>query len=423
MQLVQECNWTADQRNFSKQTFKTPKGGVLEIKQVYKGKCGVAHFGLECSICSKDQELFPKGSIISVKKSLLKGQVPCGCSSNPKWSEEQNKVRVRRICEDKGYIFQGWSGEYKGIHTYLKLYNGRTGNFWESTTINNLLLGHGDPIEGAEIAISKRLLPDKYHIDKFIKEGFTGDYKFWRSDRLGKDNRKRYWYYTCPVCSNDEYVKAGVCSGIFESYENSLAEGFYACRCGRNFDYNKEQSELRIKLVCEREGLTFNSWEEDYRGVDSKFIWHCSHNHKNSTSISNFIHGARCRKCKDLKSPINGYYSKRKDEDDILYILNFNDEYIKAGRSFDMEKRFKGNRGLIAMSGCKRENIEILHLFKGKHEDVYREEQWIHEELENRGFQFKDVTWSTELFSLDCYDTLKYLLKETPLKEIDLSLL
>ncbi|UUW39699.1 hypothetical protein VP14_012 [Vibrio phage VPMCC14] len=150
-QIIIESEWTTKQREFVGTTFKTKKGGVLTVTGVSKDTKGTVHFILHCSICSSDCELFPEEKLTSVKSSLIKGQVPCGCSFNPKWDEEQNYIRVVRECEVKGYIFHGWFGEYEGIHTYLHLENQRSGNEWNSTTINNLILGHGDPVEGVSI--------------------------------------------------------------------------------------------------------------------------------------------------------------------------------------------------------------------------------------------------------------------------------
>lgn len=421
MELIPKDKWTKDQRDFSQNTFKTPRGGQLVVTSVYKGKGGVAHFGLECSICSKDEELYPEGSIRSVKKSLLKGQAPCGCSFNPKWKEWQNNIRVERICKVKGYVFFGWFKDYKGIHTYLDLYNPRTGNRWKTTTINNLVLGHGDPVEGVIIKRDKRFLPDSYHISEFTKAGFSEEYKFWRSDKIDSEGRKRYWFYTCPVCSIDDYVKNGVCSGVFETNEYNLKKGFYACRCGRSFHYTKDQSELRLKMVCSEENLIYEGWVGNYTGVDSKFTWYCHHGHKNTTSVSNFINGCRCRKCKDIGGIVNGFYPQRSEEKDYLYIISFKAGYIKVGRTFSLKDRLSGNRGLLRMSEHNKEDIEILHTFTGKHKEVYKEEQWLHEELETRGFHFNSgKTWSTELFYTDCYETLLYLLKDTPLEPCDL---
>ena len=60
--------------------------------------------------------------------------------------------------------------------------------------------------------------------------------------------------------------------------------------------------------------------------------------------------GTRCNGCaKDKRKELgngNGYYPERKDEQDFLYVLNFNNQFIKVGRSFDVDERMKGLRTL-----------------------------------------------------------------------------
>ena len=37
----------------------------------------------------------------------------------------------------------------------------------------------------------------------------------------------------------------------------------------------------------------------------------------------------------------NGFYPERAEEQDFLYVLNFDDKFIKVGRSFDVDERIK----------------------------------------------------------------------------------
>ncbi|CAL9961504.1 endonuclease [Vibrio phage F99] len=107
-------------------------------------------FILECAVCSKDKGLWPKGSINSIKSSLVNRQIPCGCSKKPEWSEDQFKTLVQRECNQRAYIFHGWGGDFKSAHTKLDLENPVTGNRWQSNSINNFLnLGSGDPYFGS----------------------------------------------------------------------------------------------------------------------------------------------------------------------------------------------------------------------------------------------------------------------------------
>ncbi|QQG33794.1 hypothetical protein ZPAH1_orf00032 [Aeromonas phage ZPAH1] len=99
--------------DFIGQTFPTPKGGVLTVVGVVgKDKYSHKKYGLSCSICSLDKDLFPD-SFESQKCNLVKGSVPCGCAKTPKWSEQQVNIITRRLCEKEGYEFLGFPEGYK----------------------------------------------------------------------------------------------------------------------------------------------------------------------------------------------------------------------------------------------------------------------------------------------------------------------
>ena len=69
-----------DMDDFVNSKFTTPKGGVLIVKDDNGLKGNKKRYILECSVCSKDKKLWPYGSIYSSKSSILKGNIPCGCS-------------------------------------------------------------------------------------------------------------------------------------------------------------------------------------------------------------------------------------------------------------------------------------------------------------------------------------------------------
>ncbi|AGH32020.1 endonuclease [Vibrio phage PWH3a-P1] len=404
--------------------FPTPKGGTLTVIERYTKNKHIKYI-YECSICSEDEDLFPYGSITSRKEGILNGNMPCGCTKKRRWTEAQNLVRVRRASQDMGYVFNGWYGEYKGGDTRLDLYNPRNNNRWFTNTVRGILAGSGDRLERFENTRLSNIKPDKEHIQKFYEAGFTDDYKFWRSERISNRGYKDYWYYTCPICSNDEYTQNGVCSGVFESVLSSLRLGRKSCRCGRTYQWTQEQREYKINKICHEEGLPFIGWKDPdgYKNNKSKMIWRCSVGHLCKTNVDSFLYGTRCSTCWHIKRKelgyMNGYYPDRVDEKDYLYIINFNDKYIKIGRSFDIKNRIAHTTtGLLYCSGLPMENIKILQIYTSNHQTVYDTEQWLHEELRERGFEYNepDGLWSIELFELSCIQTLNYLLSYTELE-------
>lgn len=385
-------------------TFPTPKGGVLTVVSWSGERSGyIKRYTVECSTCSIDKELFPE-DFKSVKGHLVKGAVPCGCAKIPKWNEEQHKVRVQRECAERGYAFHGWVGEFKGNKTKLDLENLKTGNRWGSTNICNFMQGQGDPKERLLKIKESNTVDDSVHIKAFIKAGFTEDHVFTRNtERVTGKGKYIYWNYTCPACSNDEYVKAGVCDGVFTSHISHLKPGRKSCRCGGNYYWTQEQRKYQIEKVCSEEELTFMGWSDEkvgYKNSKSKFSWVCSEGHNCKTDVNSFLHnGTRCMTCRIDKQKeqgaFYGYYPKRTQESDSLYILNFNNQYIKVGRSFDIERRIPE---LKKESGTT--NIELLYSVVGTHQEIYDLEQLLHEELRDRGFEY-ETTWG----SVECFDS------------------
>lgn len=341
--MVPESEWTKGQREFVGTQFPTPKGGMLTVNGVSgKTKSGIAIFLVECNICSGDKELFPTKFNAS-KGDLIRGQIPCGCSSKFNWTLVQYEVLVKRESSRRGYIFHGFVGKFKGNKTYLNLENPETNNRWKSTNINNFLNeGVGDPLS-------------------------TG---------------KKRW--------------------------------------------SSHEREQQIYQIFSTEGGVFSGWVNGYKNSYSRFKWVCREGHTCKTSINSFLFGnSRCKVCykEKMKKEGNfyGYFPHRKNEKDYLYIMNFNNKYIKIGRAFDIEKRInKRKTGILDCSRFLRKDIKILQVFTSNHQTVYDTEQWLHEELTDRGFYYnkKDGLWSIELFEVDCLQALNYLLKDVNLEDV-----
>lgn len=319
---------------------------------------------------------------------------------------------MERECKVRGYIFHGWVGDYQRNKTKLDLENKITGNRWETTSIDSFLQGRGDP----DIFYKRK--EDDYHLQGFYKAGFTTDYKFWRSERVNRRGFKPYWNYTCPICSNDEYVQEGLCSGVFESKVCGLKIGNKPCRCSDLYFWTQEQREYQIKKVCKRESLKFLGWTDGvYKNSKSKFSWVCNKGHTRETTVSSFINtNTRCLTCHNETFGFYGYYPDRTTEDDSLYVLDFGN-YIKVGRSFNVKQRL---RDLSKESSIPLDKINVIKLYSGNHQEVYDTEQWVHEELRERGFEHKESDWSTETFTKDSLDCALMLVDKSGLISQDI---
>ena len=393
--------------DFIGKSFTTPKGGLLTVTEVTKGRFKGDHcrYILECSICSQDEELWPYGSIECYKRNLQKSRVPCGCSRNPKWGKWQHEIRIKRLALEIGYIFLGFKGNYQGNTTEIILCDA-TGNELIYRTIANFLANG--------LNIKNRCTKDKISGEKFLKrvrilnqKGYLVEGTQYRAD--GED---RLWVI-CPICREDDYSKIGGFPHEFSASYGNLKLGVIPCRCSKAYRWSREEREFLIKrMLCEK-GAAFKGWIEDFTNNNSRFLFYCGKGHIRDISLRSFLRGNFCKDCSD-KEVINGngYYPERKHEQDSLYVIMFGEDYIKVGRSFNVDDRLRRFNSYMRSSGFNDKAIKILHILTGEHYKVYNEEQWIHEELRERGFEYNepDGLWSTELFDTDSLQVINYLL-------------
>ena len=212
---------------------------------------------------------------------------------------------------------------------------------------------------------------------------------------------------------NLECLKDGhKCTSRLDSVINS---GSGCLKC--NIEQNKTPEHLALQKcvdICKEMDYDVIGFVSGYKGaLKTRFEYTCKIHGKQEVNYNNFVNNKRrCGGCwKDRQLEIlrdsgngNGYYPERKDEVDFLYILNFNDKFIKVGRSFDVEDRVKGLRSL-----SKIKKIYKLRVFTATHQKIYDYEQELHSELRERNFQHY-VDWSTECFENDCQFILNKLL-------------
>ena len=123
--------------------------------------------------------------------------------------------------------------------------------------------------------------------------------------------------------------------------------------------------------ICKEMDYDIIGFVSGYKNNRSYFEYICKIHGKQSVNYDNFINKkSRCGGCardkqKDLGNR-NGYYPERKDEQDYLYILNFNNKFIKVGRSFIVDKRIDT---LKSLSQIKK--IYKLRIFTATHQEVY----------------------------------------------------
>lgn len=256
-----------------------------------------------CDRCSEDRELYPDQKFSSLKGNLKAGKICCGCSAKPSWNEDQFKILAHRSCNASGFIFLGWANNFKGSKTAVSIYDPENDCEWSTTILATLLSKRGTKespagkLKRMEIQFRK---PDEDIVNSFYVAGFSNDYTFKRNKtKVNYKGYKDYWDYTCPRCSNDEYVKQGLCDGIFTSDSYRLSRYVKSCRCNDKYPWTKEQREYQLETLCSSEGSDFISFI-DTSGwkIHSKFQWICKKGHLATSPVTGYLHeGKRCSKC------------------------------------------------------------------------------------------------------------------------------
>lgn len=394
----------------------TQDGVILTIVSLSdERRGGECDYIIECSKCSRDEELWPYGSIKQRKRYFLGDILSCGCSPATRWKSWQYAIMIKRECIKRGYTLIDDEGVRYIGKTKLNLKDNKSGIKWNTTDVNNFLQGKCGKELGLIKSSASRLIPHARYIEDFKSTGkFPNGAVFTKNnERASNIGRRYYWDVYCPVCSNDEYVQAGVCDGIFTSHVTSLKNGNLPCRCTNKYKWSEAQMLYKLQKICNEEGLLLKGfvgkWES---GSNTKISWACQEEHLCETQVGHFLYrGDRCGECSDGGNG-NGYYASRSQEKDYLYILDFGSRYVKVGRSFMISERLKNLR---SVSGIK--NISVLRVFTASHQSVYSIEQSIHRELAEKGFYHYQSDWSTETFTSTCLESLDKILDDLGMEE------
>lgn len=241
---------------------------------------------------------------------------------------------------------------------------------------------------------------------RFIVHGFAEEFRG-KNTKLSLECLKDGHKWTASI---DSVINAGhgcpKCKVVTLSEQRKTPEHLALQKC---IDICKEMSYVAVGFVA------------GYKNQNSRFEYTCKIHGEQEVRYNDFINGGtRCNSCwKDKQKELGnlyGYYPERKDETDFLYVLNFNDNFIKVGRSFDVNERVK-NLKKPSESGIR--NIKKLRIFTATHQEIYDYEQELHNELRERNFQHY-VDWSTECFENDCQYVLNKLLDNCELEEVSI---
>lgn len=189
---------------------------------------------VRCSVCSSDPEIFGGGYFKSSKGDLVRGQIPCGCSTKVYKTKEQYAALCKRAAANRGYTFVDFVGKWRGSRTKVKLLCDEHGE-WSSAIIGTLLsMANGCPGCGRESVRKASMKSDEEMTASFFASGaFHPDTKFWRSDRKDRKGWYSYWNVFCPDCNEHG-----------ESFCSNLRAGKRCCACSE-----KRQTHAYVNAV------------------------------------------------------------------------------------------------------------------------------------------------------------------------------
>lgn len=235
-------------------------------------------------------------------------------------SWEQYKEECQPIAESKQIQILGWTGEWKGVNTKLDLLC-HCGYKWDTTSINNFKRGSGCPLCGYENTRKAQTISDDQHIADFFSTGKFKEGTIFTNtgERKGCDP---VWMVQCPVCSHDEYVKAGLCDGKFYMTRGNLKYGYLPCRCSASYRYTAEQITYKVRKKIEKKGYVWIGWITKPSSI-GKFKYICkSHGEQKGTANNLLNIGQGCPQCAN-KNQQQAYINYIYDEQDIICALKF----------------------------------------------------------------------------------------------------
>lgn len=141
-----------------------------------------------------------------------------------------------------------------------------------------------------------------------------------------------------------------------------------------------------------------------YKNIRSQFTYKCPHHGNRHVPYYSIQNNRICKMCSLELSGFYGLYVNRTSEFDTLYVLSFDSKFIKVGRSFDMSSRLKN---LAHASGASE--IDVVCLYTGTHEDVFKIEQSLLLFLKSYFLEYS-TSFTKESFCNQSLDYIKYFM-------------
>lgn len=113
-----------------------------------------------------------------------------------------------------------------------------------------------------------------------------------------KNHRGHHVYtdYVCPVCSYDEFVSDGLCSGVFTIRTSDLLDGKRSCRCSISYRYTEKQRLHQVNQKCEKMGFKLLSHvgSDKHNAKNFTLTLQCDKGHTWQSNIDRLVYKDCC---------------------------------------------------------------------------------------------------------------------------------
>lgn len=207
-------------------------------------------------------------------------------------------------------------------------------------------------------------------------------------------------FVICSICSKDKELFPKP----FESTLWQIRGGKFPCLCNSGYkSWTKHEYEVRIRRRLEGLPVKWDGHLPEVACASTKLNLVCDKHpdHPWSTTCIDSLFRMKednygCLRCAE---GVNGYYETKIQDLDTLYMILFDNRYIKVGRSFDVNRRLEE---LKEDSGATM--VEVLQTFQAPHKLIYDCEQACHSYLTSLGYYHHESTWTIESFHKEAYD-------------------
>jgi len=343
-----------------------------------------------CEVCSKDEELWPDGSLILSRRSIRDGRSNCSCVKT-KYSLTQWEIILKRKAEKIGCcIIRVYKTDRKKRSLRLD-YKDTKGNIVSDISVENFLERKED--------INPYLKQDTYYIEQYLlKSGKT--------DKIFCRESSQSWKFKCLTC--EDVIKSLRVDQlpVFKTKGGSLLEGSVGCLCNSQTSLTEDYLIAKVSKMLEDNKRSFIS-SEKFSGTNTYIKWQCPDGHINRSKYVNIMNGKGCRGCRDANAG-NQLYGKYLDREDTLYFMTLKEDdetcFYKVGRSFEPSKRLNNIRMVYP-------SAEIFHTFEAPHKEIYEAEGTVKAFIKDEGLLYNTNKYFagclTECF---CTDDIGFLI-------------